>query len=72
MTFNKISRAGLFALAFGLLLGLFINIGLHGAAFAQTPEATAPAAAAAAATPPACDAKTLENCTPIRATRPGC
>jgi Amt family ammonium transporter len=64
MTFNKISRAGLLALAFGLLLGLFINIGLHSAAFAQTPEPTAPAAAAAAPTPPACDARTLENCTP--------
>ncbi len=62
MTFNKISRAGLLALAFGLLLGLFINIGLDGAAFAQTSEPTA--AAAAAAAPPACDAKTLENCTP--------
>jgi Amt family ammonium transporter len=64
MTFYKISRAGLLALAFGLLLGLFINIGLHGAAFAQTPEATAPAAAAAAASPPACDAKTVQDCTP--------
>jgi hypothetical protein len=40
MTFNKISRAGLLALAFGLLLGLFINIGLHDAAFAQTQDAT--------------------------------
>lgn len=64
MTFNKISRAGLLALAFGLLLGLFINIGLHDAAFAQTQDATAPAAAAAAATPPACDAKTVQDCTP--------
>ena len=71
MTFNKISRAGLLALAFGLLLGLFINIGLDGTAFAQTSEPTA--AAAAAAAPPACDAKTLgATARLIRATRPGC
>jgi len=58
MTHSKVFRAGLLALALGLLLGLFINIGFHDTAFAQTAEA------AAAATPPACDATVVENCTP--------
>jgi hypothetical protein len=65
MTFNKISRAGLLALAFGLLLGLFINIGLHDAAFAQTQDAPAPAAAAAMR-------RWLKTVRQIRAIPPGC
>ncbi|MGP0094895.1 MAG: ammonium transporter [Xanthobacteraceae bacterium] len=61
MTFRRPSRAGLLALACGLFLAAFISILLVDHSFAQT---TAPAPAAAAATPPACDAKTLEACTP--------
>src|SRR5476651_2861672 len=51
MTLKKTSRAGLLALAFGVLLGLFLSLASFDASYAQTP---APAAApAAAATPPA-------------------
>ncbi|MGA7580788.1 MAG: hypothetical protein WBW59_05735, partial [Pseudolabrys sp.] len=71
MTFKKSSRAGLFALAFGILIGLFLSVATYDASYAQ---AQAPAAAAAppapAAPPPACandpDPKkaVLEKCTP--------
>ncbi|MGB7259896.1 MAG: ammonium transporter [Pseudolabrys sp.] len=76
MTFKKSSRAGLLALAFGLLLGLILSVGSFDTSYAQTPAApaAAPAAAAAPATPaappPACandpDPKkaVLEKCTP--------
>jgi Amt family ammonium transporter len=76
MTLNKSSRAGLLALALGVLLGLFLSVASFDATYAQTPAApaAAPAAAAAppapAAPPPACandpDPKkaVLEKCTP--------
>ena len=80
MTSKRLPRAGILALAFGLLLGLFLSMGAFNASYAQTPApsaapaAEAPAAAApapaAAATPPACvsdpDPKkaVLEKCTP--------
>ena len=76
MTLKKTSRAGLLALAFGVLLGLFLSVASFDASYAQTPAApaAAPAAAAAppapAAPPPACandpDPKkaVLEKCTP--------
>src|SRR5262245_56252080 len=66
MTIMKSSRAGLFALAFGILLGLFLSVSSYDVAYAQT---QAPAAAPAAP-PPACandpDPKkaVLEKCTP--------
>jgi len=59
MTLNKSSRAGLLALALGVLLGLFLSVAAFDASYAQAP-ATPPAAAAPAAAPtpppPACDA----------------
>jgi len=71
MTSKKSSRAGLMALAFGILLGIILSVGVYGTAYAQAPAA--PAAAAAPATPsappPACandpDPKkaVLEKCT---------
>src|SRR5690349_12212759 len=71
MTLKKSSRAGLLALAFGIVLGLFLSVATYDASYAQ---AQAPAAAAAppapAAPPPACandpDPKkaVLEKCTP--------
>jgi len=69
MTLKKSSRAGLLALAFGILLGLFLSVASFDASYAQAPAA-APAepAAAPAAPPPACDATAkppvLEKCTP--------
>jgi Amt family ammonium transporter len=59
MSLKKFSRAGLLALAGAILLGIVLSAPTFHPSFAQ-----APAAAAAAATPPACDAKTLEKCTP--------
>jgi ammonium transporter, Amt family len=59
MTLKKPSRAGLLALAFGLLLGLFLSVGTYNASYAQTPAPAAAPAAAAPAAPapmPACDA----------------
>jgi len=76
MTLKKTSRAGLLALALGVLLGLFLSIASFDASYAQAPApgaAPAPAAAAPAtppAPPPACandpDPKkaVLEKCTP--------
>src|SRR5262245_13285765 len=71
MTLMKSSRAGLLALAFGILLGLFLSVVTYEASYAQAPAA-APAAAppAAPSPPPACandpDPKkaVLEKCTP--------
>jgi Amt family ammonium transporter len=73
MTLKKSSRAGLVALALGILLGLLLSVASFDASYAQaqTPAA-APAAAppAPAAPPPACandpDPKKaiLEKCTP--------
>jgi ammonium transporter, Amt family len=68
MTFKKPSRAGLMALVFTLLLGLFLSISSFTPS-SHAEEAT-PAPAAADAMPPACagnpDPKkaVLENCTP--------
>ena len=71
MTFKKFSRAGLLALAGAVLLAILLSLPTFHASYAQTsttteapatPAAAAPAAAEAA--PPACDAKTLEKCTP--------
>jgi Amt family ammonium transporter len=60
MTLKKPSRAGLLALAFGILLSLVLSVGVYSTSYAQTPApAAAPAAAAApapAAPMPACDA----------------
>ena len=59
MTLKKSSRAGLLALAFGILLGLFLSAGTYDASYAQTPAAPAPAdapAPAPAPPQPACDA----------------
>ena len=73
MTLKKSSRAGLVALAFGILLGLFLSVASFDASYAQAQApAAAPAAAppAPAAPPPACandpDPKkaVLEKCTP--------
>ncbi len=61
MIFNRFSRAGLLALAGALLLAILLCLPTFHAVFAET-AAEAPAAAAAA--PPACDAKTLTNCSP--------
>src|SRR5689334_2265758 len=69
MTLMKSSRAGLFALAFGILLGLFLSASSYDVSYAQT-QAPAAAPAAPAAPPPACandpDPKkaVLEKCTP--------
>jgi Amt family ammonium transporter len=58
-------RAGLVALVFAALVGVFLAAAINGASYAQAPAASpAPTMAAAAAAPPACDAKTLTNCAP--------
>src|SRR5712672_2983427 len=67
MTCKKFSRAGLVALAIGILLGLFLSLATFDGSYAQAPAAApaAPAEAPAAAPPPpACDAKMQVNCTP--------
>jgi ammonium transporter, Amt family len=61
MIFKRFSRAGLLALAGALVLAILLSLPTFHASFAET-AAEAPAAAAAA--PPACDAKTLTNCSP--------
>src|SRR5262252_8898503 len=69
MTLKKSSRAGLLALAFGILLGLFLSVATYDASFAQA-QAPAAAAPAAAPPPPACAADpdpkkaVTEKCTP--------
>jgi ammonium transporter, Amt family len=71
MTLKKISRAGLLAIAAAVALAMLLSVPTFHASYAQTPAApaatapaAAPAAPAAEAPPPACDAKTLTNCTP--------
>jgi Amt family ammonium transporter len=72
MTLNKFSRAGLAAVACGILLGIVLSLPTFHSSYAQAPAATpapaaAPAAEAPAAAPtpaPACDAKTSEKCAP--------
>jgi Amt family ammonium transporter len=55
-------RAGLAALVVAVLLGLFLAVPAINASYAQAPAAAA--AEPAPAAPPACDAKTLTDCTP--------
>src|SRR5262247_807772 len=68
MTFKKPTRAGLVALALGVLFALFLSFSAINGSYAE--EAAATPAAEAAAAPPACagnpDPKlaVLENCTP--------
>jgi Amt family ammonium transporter len=70
MTLKRFSRAGLLAFAGALALAIVLSVPTFHASQAQpttTPAATtetAAAPAAAEAPPPACDAKTLTNCTP--------
>jgi len=76
MTLKKSSRAGLIALALGVLLGIILSVGMYDTSYAQAPAAPAAAPAAAAAPPapppppPACandpDPKkaVLTKCTP--------
>src|ERR1700680_429758 len=71
MTLKKSSRAGLLALALGVLLGLFLSVASFDASYAQAPAPAAAAAPAAPpAPPPACAADpdpkkaVLEKCTP--------
>ena len=76
MTLMKFPRAGLLALAFGVVLSLFLSVAAFDASYAQPAPGAAPAAPAAAAPatpaapPPACvndpDPKkaVLEKCTP--------
>src|SRR6202166_2217473 len=53
MTLKKTSRAGLLALALGVLLGLFLSVASFDASYAQAPAPGAAPAAAAPAAPPA-------------------
>ena len=59
MTLKKFSGAGLIALAFGVMLALFLSVATYDTSYAQAqpaaPAAAAPAPAAPAP-PPACDA----------------
>jgi Amt family ammonium transporter len=68
MMLKKLSRAGLLALAGAIALAILLSVPTFHVAYAQTSETTAPAAATAPApaeaAPPACDAKTLTNCSP--------
>jgi ammonium transporter, Amt family len=66
MTVNKPTRATLMTLICGFLIAAFVSTSFVNTSFAQTqaPAVAAPAAAPAEPPPPACDAKTLEKCTP--------
>jgi len=61
MSLKTFSRAGLVAFAGAILLGIALSLPTYYASYAQAPAAST---ASATATPPACDAKTLEKCTP--------
>ena len=63
---SKPTRGGLAALIFGLVIAILIAAPFFAATavHAQAPAEAPAAAAPAAETPPACDAKTLEKCTP--------
>jgi len=64
MTFKKFSGAGLAALLFAVLLGIFLSAStFHTLSYAEEAAAT-PAAAAPEPPAPACDAKMQINCTP--------
>src|SRR5437016_9382500 len=64
MTFKKFSSAGLAALVFAMLLGIFLSAATFDHSFAQAPAA--PAAEPAAPEPPVppCDPKMLISCSP--------
>jgi len=67
MTLKIVSRARLVAVAAAMLLGIALSAPTLHSSYAQAPAAAEPAPAAtpaAAPAPPACDAKTLEKCTP--------
>jgi Amt family ammonium transporter len=72
MTLKTFTRAGLLALAGAVVLAVVLSMPTFHASYAQTtaaPVTTPPAAtpqvpAPAEAAPPACDAKTLTNCSP--------
>ena len=68
MAFTKFSRAGLLGLACGLVLAAVVSTVTADVSFAQAPPAApsaeAPTTPAAEPTPPACDAKVQEKCTP--------
>lgn len=66
MTFKRLSRAGLLALALALIFAAFATVLVVDPSFAQAPAATTetPAAAPTEPPPPACDAKVQEKCTP--------
>jgi ammonium transporter, Amt family len=67
MPLKKFCRAGLPALAGAVLLAALLGLPTVHSAYAQdqaAPAATSSAAAPAPAAPPACDAKTMEKCTP--------
>jgi ammonium transporter, Amt family len=69
MTVNKPPCATLKTMICGLLIAAFVSMIFVNTSFAQNqapaaPAAAAPAAASAEPPPPACDAKTLEKCTP--------
>src|SRR5947209_24501 len=57
-------RAGLAAFLMTALLGIFLSAPTLHSSYAQAPAAQPAAAEPAEAAPPACDAKTLTNCTP--------
>jgi Amt family ammonium transporter len=63
MTFKKFSSAGLAALVFAMLLGIFLSVATFDHSYAQAP---APAAEPAAPEPPVppCDPKMLISCSP--------
>src|SRR6202162_1571357 len=64
MTTKMFSCGGMIGLVLGLLIAVNVDIAFSDISYAQDPAATpAEAPAVAAASPPACDAKTLENCT---------
>jgi Amt family ammonium transporter len=69
MTFGNRLRLGLATLLCGLILSVIASVSISTFSFAQAPAAapaaTAPATAAPAAeTPPACDSKVQQSCTP--------
>ncbi len=56
-------RAGLAAVLFALLAGVFLAVAMGGPSHAQGPAPAAPAATAPAEAPHPCDSDTLTNCT---------
>jgi ammonium transporter, Amt family len=64
MTIKKPARAGLAALFFGALLGLFITVSCYTPVHAQNQTPAAEQPAAAAVETPACDMKVQKECSP--------